>query len=129
MSHNFSCWKCGTSLAALSLPFNRVDECRQCKAALHACKLCEFYDVTVAKQCREPIAEEVRDKERVNFCDYFTPRVIVHSSSAQDEARRAQAQLDQLFGAGAQPAGTASSAASDAADEARKKLEALFGSK
>jgi hypothetical protein len=122
--------ECGASLAALSLPFNRVDECRQCKAALHACKLCEFYDVAVAKHCREPIAEEVRDKERANFCDYFTPRVIIHSSKSQDDVSRAQAQLDQLFGSPAQPAaGSADVTAASAADEARRKLEALFGSK
>jgi hypothetical protein len=130
MSHNFNCWKCGASLAALSLPFNRVDECRQCKAALHACKLCEFYDVAVAKQCREPIAEEVRDKERANFCDYFTPRVILHSSKSQDDVRHAQAQLDQLFGAGTRAADEATdSNPVNAADEARRKLEALFGAK
>lgn len=91
------CWRCGASLAALSLPYSRHDECRQCRAELHVCRLCRFYDVTVAKQCREPVAEEVRDKERANYCDYFEPRLDAFQprGSAADEARAA---LEKLFG-------------------------------
>lgn len=92
------CWKCGASLAHLSLPLTRRDLCKQCNADLHACKLCEFYDVGKAKHCREPIAEEVRDKERANFCDYYRPRAGAHSTTGLDEAARAKAALDALFG-------------------------------
>lgn len=92
------CWKCGASLAHLSLPLTRRDECRQCRAELHVCKLCEFYDTSKAKHCREPIADEVRDKERANFCDYFKPKPGAYSSKQLGEAERARAQLDALFG-------------------------------
>ena len=92
------CWKCGTSLAALSLPFLRLDECKQCGAQLHACKLCEWYDVRVAKHCRETIAEEVRDKERANFCDYFKPRENAWSGQATTAADAATSKLEELFG-------------------------------
>jgi hypothetical protein len=64
---------------------------------LHACKLCEFYDVSKAKHCREPIAEEVSDKQRANFCDYFKPKEGVYSTKGQSEAEKAKAQLDSLF--------------------------------
>lgn len=94
------CWKCGASLAALSLPFGRFDECRQCHAPLHACRLCEFHEPTVAKQCREPIAEEVRDKERVNYCDYFKPRAGAYVAGKDAEQERARAALESLFGGG-----------------------------
>lgn len=92
------CWKCGASLAALSLPLTRLDACKACNAELHVCKLCEFYDTTKAKHCREPIAEEVRDKERANFCDYFKPRPGAFSSKAQTDADRARSELEKLFG-------------------------------
>lgn len=92
------CWKCGASLAHLSLPLTRRDACKQCNADLHVCKLCQFYDLGKAKHCREPIAEEVSDKTRANFCDYFKPREDVYSNRAQTEAERAKAQLDALFG-------------------------------
>jgi hypothetical protein len=92
------CWKCGASLTHLSLPLTRRDVCKQCSADLHACKLCEFYDVSKAKHCREPIAEEVSDKQRANFCDYFKPKEGAYSNKGQSEAEIAKAQLNKLFG-------------------------------
>ena len=62
MPNDLSCWKCGAALAALSLPLRRLDVCPQCRAELHVCKLCVDHDTRVAKHCREPTAEEVRDK-------------------------------------------------------------------
>jgi hypothetical protein len=91
------CWQCGASLAHLSLPLTRRDICKQCNADLHACKLCQFYDLSKAKHCREPIAEEVTDKRRANFCDYFKPKEDVYSNKGQTEAEKAKAQLDALF--------------------------------
>lgn len=98
MSQGLVCWKCGTSIADLSLPLSRFDECRTCRASLHACRLCEFYLTTVAKQCREPIAEEVRDKERANYCDYFKPRAGAFVAGKDAEQERARAALESLFG-------------------------------
>jgi hypothetical protein len=37
--------------------------------------MCVEYDTRVAKHCREPTAEEVRDKTAANFCDHFKPKV------------------------------------------------------
>ncbi|HEU4486660.1 MAG TPA: hypothetical protein VFR96_14330 [Povalibacter sp.] len=114
------CWKCGASLADYTLPLRRLEECRACRAELHVCKLCEWYSTAVAKHCREPIAEEVKDKERANFCDYFQPRPDAWSGTPLDQAAQARAQLDALFGAGSatpQPS---------AADRARAELDALF---
>lgn len=131
MSQVLVCWQCGASLAHLSLPLSRFDECRACRAALHVCRLCEFYDIGVAKHCREPIAEEVKDKERANFCDYFKPRPGAWSNRAQAESDKARTALNALFG-GSEPSKSASDATvqqPSAADRARAELEALFGGK
>jgi len=117
------CWKCGNSLADLSLPLRRLDECKKCAAELHVCKLCEFYSIAVAKHCRETIAEEVKDKERANFCDYFKPRPDAYSTLSLDAATKAKSDLDALFGA--KPATSEPSAA----DKARAELEKMFGKK
>ncbi len=118
------CWKCGNSLADLSLPLRRLDECKKCGAELHVCKLCEFYSLAVAKHCRETIAEEVKDKERANFCDYFKPRPDAYSTSDQSAAAKAASDLDALFG-GSKPA----AAEPSAAQKAKAELEKLFGKK
>jgi hypothetical protein len=116
------CWKCGASLADYTLPLRRLEECRACGAELHVCKMCEWYSTAVAKHCRETIAEEVKDKERANFCDYFKPRADAFIA-AGDATTKAKSELDALFGGGK------SDAEPSAADKARAELDALFGSK
>ncbi|GMU69576.1 MAG: hypothetical protein KF790_08435 [Steroidobacteraceae bacterium] len=97
MAHSLVCWKCGASLAALSLPLLRLDECPACRAQLHVCKLCVEYDTRVAHHCREPTAEEVRDKEHANFCDHFRPKEGAWSAGSGAEAERARNALEDLF--------------------------------
>ncbi len=117
------CWKCGESLAELLLPLGRRAQCPGCRADLHVCRMCEFYDPRVSRSCREPVAEDVQDKERANFCGYFEPRPNACSPSDENEARRARSELEALFGEESQ--GEAQKVESDAAREA---LEDLFGS-
>jgi hypothetical protein len=116
------CWKCGASLEHLSLPLRRLEECGACSAPLHACKLCEFFDPTVAKSCREPVAEEVKDKARANFCDYFRPRARAWAGASAGVQSDPRAQLEALFGTG-----TAGPTGASPEDEARARLEELFG--
>jgi hypothetical protein len=117
------CWKCGNLLADYTLPLRRLEECRKCGAELHVCKLCEWYSTAVAKHCRETIAEEVKDKERANFCDYFKPRPDAWSTAPVSAAAQAKSELDALFGSGQ------SDVQPSAADKARAELDALFGKK
>jgi hypothetical protein len=60
--------------------------------------MCEWYSISVAKHCRETVAEEVRDKERANFCDYFKPKPGAYSAGNLDAASKARAELEALFG-------------------------------
>lgn len=92
------CWKCGASLEALGLPFSRTDECRACRAEVHVCRMCRFYDTGKAKGCAEPVADEVRDKERANFCGYFEAAGgrFMSKAGATELAKNA---LETLFGA------------------------------
>ncbi len=98
MRDELVCWKCGTAITDEPLPLSRFSVCRSCDAELHVCKMCEFYDTTVAKQCREPIAEQVNDKQRANFCDYFTARPNAYAPQDTTEADKARAELERLFG-------------------------------
>lgn len=120
------CWKCGASLADYTLPLRRLEECRKCGAELHVCKLCEWYSISVAKHCREPIAEEVKDKERANFCDYFKPRENAYSTAEVDAGVKAKAELESLFGGSKSES---SEANPSAAERVRQELESLFNKK
>jgi hypothetical protein len=98
VSDGLRCWKCGASLTALSLPLRRLEECLACHAELHVCLMCEFYDVSVAKSCRETVAEEVKDKQHANFCDYFRSSEGAYRPGDRSAADKAKAELDALFG-------------------------------
>ena len=98
MDHGLKCWKCGGSLVEYTLPLRRIEECRACRAELHVCRMCEFYDTAKAKHCRETIADEVKDKQRANFCDYFKPTPTAWQPGATTAADKARAELEALFG-------------------------------
>jgi hypothetical protein len=114
MSYAIACFRCGTSLAALSLPLSRRDECPECSASLHVCRMCSHFDPAAVNQCREDDAEEVRDKERVNFCEWFVPAENAFDPAGKAEADRAKQSLGALFGEGDAPADSPDSAVSDA---------------
>lgn len=100
VGETLNCYRCGASLAGLSLPLGRMEECPECTVQLHVCRMCRFYDPQVPKQCREDDAEEVRDKVRPNFCDYFKPSVDAYQPGFAAAESRSRSQLDALFGGG-----------------------------
>jgi hypothetical protein len=112
------CWKCGASLAELPLPLSREAECPKCRAWLHCCRLCQFHNPRLTSQCDEERAEEVRDKEGANFCDWFKPRPDAHRPRGGEKTQAAKTRLDDLFG-GIQTSG-------DKVEAARDKLGDLF---
>jgi hypothetical protein len=98
MPDDLHCYRCGEPLASLSLPLSRRDECPSCSVHLHVCKMCEFFDPDVPKQCREDDAEEVLEKERQNFCEWFRPGHDVFDAARAGGAAAAKDALDALFG-------------------------------
>lgn len=100
MDHNVACYRCGTSLADLTLPLSRQDECPDCSNYLHVCKMCRHFDASVPRQCREDGAEEVIEKERLNFCDWFIASETAFDPQRKQAADRAHVKLDSLFGNG-----------------------------
>jgi hypothetical protein len=127
-SIELDCWRCGATQTEVLLPMSRREECTACGAQLHVCRMCQFYDPKTTTRCREERAEEVSDKERANFCDYFKPRPDAFKPRDHDKARDARAKLEDLFGMDA--GGTTSPGAPDIhaeRDAARENLERLFG--
>ena len=98
MADDLRCFRCGASLASLSLPLSRQDECPSCTVYLHVCKMCEFYDAHVPRQCREDGAEEVLEKEKSNFCDWFKPGSDVFDAARATQESAAKDALANLFG-------------------------------
>ena len=65
------CHACGAEIQS-SEKILRTDECRQCGRDLRCCRNCRHYQPSAHNQCLEPVAEWVAEKEKANFCDYFS---------------------------------------------------------
>ncbi len=89
-----TCFKCTKELS-VGRETGRRDECPFCHADLHCCRNCRFYDPPAPKQCREPQADLVREKEKANFCDFFV--FADKAKTAGDAAGKARSALDDLF--------------------------------
>ena len=98
MSDSLICWKCGHALEDMPMPLRRRDECPACGTDLHVCRMCEFFDPDVPKQCCEDDAEEVFEKERLNFCEWFKPSSNAFDPQRAAEDSRARDELAALFG-------------------------------
>ena len=121
---NLKCWKCGAGLDDLLMPLSRSAHCKVCEAALHVCRMCRFYEPHFAKQCREPIADSVKDKERPNFCDYLELNPQAWQPADHADTDKAAADLNALFGLDTDPG---AGGAAPSADQSRQALDDLFG--
>jgi hypothetical protein len=114
------CRHCGTPIT-IGEPIPRDAECGSCGKDIRACIQCRHYDLALNNACRETMADPVVEKERRNFCEYFSlssdPFQAHASSSRQQDAR---AKLEGLFGGKTK---------SGASEDARKRLEDLFKKK
>jgi len=53
----------------------------------------------VYRDCAETVPEAVKDKERMNFCEYFkTDPASVKGGQAMDMSKSAKKAFDDLFG-------------------------------
>jgi hypothetical protein len=88
-----TCHACKKELSVAKI--GRRDVCEACGADLHCCWNCGLYDRSVSRQCREPVAEPVGEKDKCNFCDYFIfAEKPVSDARGAEDARRA---LNDLF--------------------------------
>jgi len=88
-----ACHRCGRAIEDAGR-IGRRDACLGCGAELRCCRNCRFYDPAYHNQCREPQAERQVEKERANFCEYFS---LGTTGSRPAPAAEARGRLDALF--------------------------------
>jgi hypothetical protein len=94
------CWYCGSPV--IDEVIGRSLRCTGCGKDLRACKNCRFFLPGAKGDCSEAKAEPVADKERGNFCDWFSldPKYRGQTAGRQkdrDRAAGARAAFDNLF--------------------------------
>jgi hypothetical protein len=95
------CWYCGIPIENPE-PIGRSARCDKCSKDLRACKNCRFFLPGAQSDCRESSAEGQPDKERANFCDWFSLDQKYRSQTAgqskeKDKAEASRAAFENLF--------------------------------
>ena len=90
----FTCWSCRQS-TEMEDKVTRTSECPHCRADMHSCKNCHYYEPGAHNECRETISEYVQDKERSNFCGMY--RDFLGERSALEDAEASKQKLEALF--------------------------------
>jgi hypothetical protein len=79
----------------------RSTTCPACGRDLKICLNCGFYSQGAHWDCAETIDEPVNDKDRANFCTFFSFRSSQPGAQAgtrPDAKQQAKRKIDQLFG-------------------------------
>jgi len=94
--------KCAACAATVQANVSFDATCPNCKADLHTCRQCTFFDPGARFECRKPITEKILHKAGRNTCELFAARTVVEretssgsntSSGAPTDARQAFANL------------------------------------
>ena len=79
------CYNCGWEWKQPHVPAYR-EMCPRCDSFLHCCKNCSLYDETANQKCKSPTVENVREKDRGNFCEEFRFRDLETTKVAKPRA-------------------------------------------
>jgi hypothetical protein len=88
--------KCAACGATVQANVSFAATCPKCKADLHTCRQCTFFDPGARFECRKPITVKIMNKSARNTCELFASRTVVEretSSGKPTDARQAFANL------------------------------------
>lgn len=95
------CYYCGEAFpAGQKIVFS--DTCPVCGKDLHVCAMCSFHLLGAHWDCRETIDALVADKEKRNYCEWFSsdPRFGQKSAGrieVRSKAKSAKSAFNSLF--------------------------------
>lgn len=97
MAGRVVCHACSADLE-LEDPIGRSARCPRCGGDLRCCLNCRFHDISSYNDCAEPSAERVLEKDRANFCDYFSANSEARASGTPSaSASDGLSELEKLF--------------------------------
>lgn len=88
--------KCSSCAAKAPPSITLESTCPNCRADLHTCRQCTYFDPSAHFQCSKSIPARIVNKNARNTCELFVPRTVVErqtSSGAPTDARQAFANL------------------------------------
>ena len=104
------------------MPMSTYAECSSCNAHLHVCRMCGHWDSQIRTGCKETRAEDIRDREKANFCEWFLPQEIAPIVNKKAiKKKEARSQLQNLFSVNNEEPDLISKL-----EKSRQKLDDLF---
>jgi len=88
--------KCTACGAKAPPSISAESTCPNCKAELHTCRQCTYFDPGAHFECSKTITARIVNKNARNTCELFTSRTVVEretTSGAPTDARQAFANL------------------------------------
>ncbi len=93
-----SCHHCGSQFPEGMAVF-RTSECPSYAYYIRVCRNCTHFAPGSHWDCRETVSDQVTDKERANFCDWFKLSTVSGDrSDAQKKVEQARRGFSSLFG-------------------------------
>ena len=95
----YRCSMCGSTVA-MEIELNT--QCPKCKADLHSCKQCTFFDSAARFECTQPLTERIPRKNIRNLCTLFAAKKVVEretssASAPHNKPPAARDAFDALF--------------------------------
>src|SRR5512141_2381146 len=69
--------KCAACGATIQANISAEASCPKCKADLHTCRQCTYFDPSARFECRKPITARIANKGGRNTCELFAARTVV----------------------------------------------------
>lgn len=71
--------------------------CPKCRADLHTCRQCTYFDPGAHFECGKPIPKKIVNKISRNTCELFVPRTVVERQTSSGPPSNARDAFSKLF--------------------------------
>ena len=88
------CTACGEKAPA---NINFDSSCLKCKADLHSCRQCTYFDPGARLECTKPIPARIANKQARNTCELFGARIVVERQTSSGPPTGARDAFAKLF--------------------------------
>ena len=89
--------KCSSCGAKVATSIGAESTCPTCKAELHTCRQCTYFDPSARFECNKPINAKIVNKNARNTCELFTPRTVIERQTSSGAPNDARAAFNKLF--------------------------------
>ena len=89
--------KCSSCGAVIQANINQDAICPKCRADLHTCRQCTFFDPGARFECRKPITARIVNKGARNTCELFAARTVVERETSSGKPTDAKQAFANLF--------------------------------